>query len=205
MGATQVILLEHIDRLGGIGDTVNVKQGFARNFLLPQGKALRATADNIAFFETQKSVLEAENKKKRDAAQKDAKKLDGLTIDLIRQASEGGQLYGSVSARDISDEVAEKSGLPIDRNMVDLNQNFKMIGLFPVTIALHPEVKLDVTVNIARTESEAKTQRELGKALIAGAMEEAEKEDTSAEENAEEAADAEAETASEENAESEAA
>ncbi len=168
MGTTNVILLEHVDRLGGIGDEVSVKQGFARNYLLPQGKALRATEDNVAYFETQKAALEAENKKKRDAAAKEAKKVEGTTIALIRQASEGGQLYGSVSARDIADEATEKTGITIDRSHIDLNQNFKMVGLFPVTIALHPEVKVDITVNIARTEEEAKIQKESGQALISG-------------------------------------
>lgn len=166
MGNTNVILLEHVDRLGGIGDTVTVKQGFARNYLLPQGKALRATDDNLAYFETQKAALEAENKKKRDAAEKEAKKVKDTTIDLIRQASEGGQLYGSVNARDIADETAEKTGVAIDRSQVDLNQNFKTIGLFSVTIALHPEVKVEIIVNIARTEEEAKIQKESGEALI---------------------------------------
>ena len=168
MGNTNVILLEHVDRLGGIGDTVTVKQGFARNYLLPQGKALRATEDNVAYFETQKASLEAENAKKRDAASKEAKKVEGKMIALIRQASEGGQLYGSVNARDIADEATEKTGVSIDRSQIDLNQNFKMVGLFPVTIALHPEVKTEITVNIARTEEEAKIQQETGKALISG-------------------------------------
>lgn len=166
MGATQVILLEHVDRLGGIGDTVTVKPGFARNYLLPQGKALRATADNIAYFETQKAALEAENKKKRDAAEKEAKKVENTIIALIRQASEGGQLYGSVAARDISEEASNKTGVAIGRSQIDLNQNFKTIGLFPVTIALHPEVKVEITVNIARTEEEAKIQEETGEAMI---------------------------------------
>lgn len=166
MGATQVILLEHVDRLGGIGDTVTVKPGFARNYLLPQGKALRATADNIAYFETQKAALEAENKKKRDAAEKEAKKVENTIIALIRQASEGGQLYGSVAARDISEEASNKTGVAIGRSQIDLNQNFKTIGLFPVTIALHPEVKVEITVNIARIEEEAKIQEETGEAMI---------------------------------------
>lgn len=207
MGATQVILLEHVDRLGGIGDTVTVKQGYARNYLLPQGKALRATADNVAYFETQKTALEAENKKKRDAAEKEAKKVQDITIALIRQASEGGQLYGSVAARDIAEEASAKSGMSIGRSQIDLNQNFKTIGLFPVTIALHPEVKVEITVNIARSEEEAKIQEETGSALIAMSEQEQtqQEEAIAAEELFEEVpedlneeADAEAEAATEE-------
>ncbi len=181
MSNSQVILLEHVNNLGHIGDTVTVKQGYARNYLLPQGKALRATADNIAYFESQKAALEAENQKKREAAAKEAKKVEGLTIALIRQASEGGQLYGSVAARDISEEASAKSGLSIGRSQIDLNQNFKTIGLFPVIIALHPEVKVEITVNIARSEEEAKIQEETGRALISGAMQEQQNETAEAE------------------------
>jgi len=162
----QVILLERVERLGNLGDEVSVKPGFARNFLLPQGKALRATADNVAYFEKERKAIEATNDAKRKDAEKDAKKLEGLTIDLIRQASEGGQLYGSVAARDISEAVREETKLSVTRGMVDLNVNLKMLGLFPVPVILHPEVKVDVTVNIARTADEAKTQRETGIALI---------------------------------------
>lgn len=162
----QVILLERVERLGNLGDEVSVKPGFARNFLLPQGKALRATADNVAYFEKERKAIEATNDAKRTEAAKDAKKLEGLTIDLIRQASEGGQLYGSVAARDISEAVREETKLSVTRGMVDLNINLKMLGLFPVPVILHPEVKVDVTVNIARTADEAKTQRETGIAMI---------------------------------------
>jgi large subunit ribosomal protein L9 len=169
---TQVILLEKVDHLGAMGDTVSVKAGFARNYLLPQGKALRATQDNVTYFEAQKSALEAENEKKRKAAEAEAKKLDGLTVALIRQASESGQLYGSVSARDIADVVTGASDTTVTRGMVELNQNFKMIGLFPVSVALHPEVKVEVTINIARSNDEAKIQAETGKALITGMEEE---------------------------------
>ena len=172
MAQTQVILLERVDKLGNMGETVNVKQGYARNYLLPQGKALRATKDNVAYFEAQKSALEAENAKKREAAEKEAKKVAGLTLNIIRQASEGGQLFGSVNARDISEAASELSKVEIGRSQVDLNQNLKMIGLFPVEIALHPEVKVEVTLNIARTEEEAKIQKETGKALISGIEEE---------------------------------
>jgi len=162
----QVILLERVERLGNLGDEVTVKPGFARNFLLPQGKALRATSDNVAYFEKERKAIEAANDEKRKDAEKDAKALEGLTIDLIRQASEGGQLYGSVAARDISEAVREATKLSITRGQVDLNINLKMLGLFPVPVILHPEVKVDVTVNIARTADEAKVQRETGIALI---------------------------------------
>lgn len=175
MANSQVILLEHVNNLGTIGDTVTVKQGYARNYLLPQGKALRATDDNIAYFETQKAAIEAENKKKRDAAEKESKKVADVTIALIRQASEGGQLYGSVAARDIAEELTEKTGIKIGRSQVEVNQNFKTIGLFTVPVALHPEVIVNVTVNIARSEDEAKVQEETGQALIAVSAEEQDK------------------------------
>jgi large subunit ribosomal protein L9 len=162
----QVILLERVERLGKLGDEVTVKPGFARNFLLPQGKALRATADNVAYFEKERKAIEAANDVKRTEAEKDAKKLDGLTIDLIRQASEAGQLYGSVAAKDISDAVKEATKLSVTRGQVDLNINLKLLGLFSVPVILHPEVKVDVTVNIARTAAEAATQRKTGIALI---------------------------------------
>ncbi len=163
----QVILLERVERLGNLGDEVTVKPGFARNFLLPQGKALRATSDNVAYFEKERKAIEAANDKKRDEAAKDAKKLENLTVDLIRQASEGGQLYGSVAARDISEAVREATKLSVTRGQVDLNINLKTLGLFTVPVTLHPEVKVDVTVNIARTADEAKIQRETGVALTA--------------------------------------
>ncbi len=169
---TQVILLEKVDNLGAMGETVSVRPGYARNYLLPQGKALRATDDNIAYFETQKAALEAENEKRRKAAETEAKKVKDVTVALIRQASESGQLYGSVTARDIADAVKAETGVAIARSGVDVNQNFKTIGLFPVTVALHPEVKVEVTVNIARSADEAATQKETGKALIAGVEEE---------------------------------
>lgn len=161
----KVILLERVERLGHLGDEVTVKDGFARNFLLPQGKALRATPDNIAYFEKERKVIEDANAKRRDVAAKDAKKIEGLTIDLIRQASEGGQLYGSVAARDISEGIRGASEITITRGQVDLNINLKTLGLFTVPVTLHPEVKVDITVNIARTAAEAEIQRKTGKAV----------------------------------------
>lgn len=164
--ATQVILLERIEKLGAMGDVVNVKPGYARNFLLPQNKALRATESNIAYFETQKAVLKKADDERKAAAQKRAKPIDGKTIALIRQAGETGQLYGSVNAKDIADAVEATTGEKIERNMVEMNTNFKEIGLFPLNIVLHAEVKANITINIARTEDEAKAQEKSGKALI---------------------------------------
>lgn len=171
--ATQVILLERIEKLGAMGDIVNVKPGYARNFLLPQNKALRATDSNIAYFETQKSVLEKANQEKKKAAEKHAGSIKGLKVALIRQAGEAGQLYGSVTSRDIAEAINENVEQKIDRNMIDLNQNYKEIGLFDVVVTLHPEVKETVTINIARTEDEAKQQAKSGKAMIADTQEEA--------------------------------
>ena len=164
----QVILLERVEKLGELGEEVTVKPGFARNYLLPQGKALRATEENVAYFEKDRKAIEAKNAKKREASEQDAKKIEGLTVDLIRQASESGQLYGSVAARDIAEAIRDGSEITVRRGQVDLNINLKKIGLFTVPVTLHPEVKVDVTVNIARTADEADIQRKTGKALIAG-------------------------------------
>lgn len=166
MSATQVILLERVEKLGNMGDVVSVKPGYARNYLLPQRKALRASKENITYFEAQKKHLEAENAKLKKEAEKLAKKLDGLKAPLIRQASEGGQLYGSVTSRDIAAVVSEESKETIARSMVSLNQNIKTLGLFPIEISLHPEVKVTVTINIARSAEEAKVQAETGRAMI---------------------------------------
>lgn len=161
-----VILLERVESLGNMGDKVRVKPGYARNFLLPQGKALRATADNIAYFETQRAALEKLNSEKRAEAEKVAKKLEGLKVSMIRNASEGGQLYGSVTARDIADAINAAGKLEISRSMVVVNVSFKSIGLVEVPVVLHPEVKVNVTINIARSEEEAKVQAKTGKAVI---------------------------------------
>lgn len=162
---TEVILLERIDNLGQMGETVKVKPGYARNYLLPQKKALRATKENIAYFESQKKALEAQNLKKKEEAEKVAKKLDGMKVVIIRQAAEGGQLYGSVASRDIAEAVTA-NGVEIGRSQVVLNDAFKSIGLFKVTIALHPEVKVGITLNVARSAAEAATQEKTGKAAI---------------------------------------
>ncbi len=167
MSSTQVILLERIDNLGAMGEIVSVKPGFARNYLLPQKKALRASKANLAFFEAQKKSLEAESAKAQKEAEKVAKKLEGLTATLIRQASESGQLFGSVNARDIAKVASEESQETIQKTMVRLNQNIKTIGLFPVEVVLHPEVRAEITINVARSTEEASIQAKTGRALVA--------------------------------------
>ncbi|MDB2682814.1 50S ribosomal protein L9 [Alphaproteobacteria bacterium] len=167
--STQVILLEKVENLGALGDVVSVKPGFARNYLLPKKKALRASKANIAYFEAQKKGLEAANNKAKSDAEKLAKKIDGAKAALVRQASESGQLFGSVTSRDIAEAIAAETKETITRNMISINRNFKMIGLFPVDVMVHPEVKAEVTINIARTPEEAEIQAKSGRALIAEA------------------------------------
>jgi large subunit ribosomal protein L9 len=169
---TQVILLERVESLGAMGDVVTVKPGFARNYLLPQSKALRATKENIAYYEAQKSHLQKANAEKKAVAEKMAKAIEGIKIVLVRQAAEGGQLFGSVTSRDIAEALATESKQAITRGMVTLNQNFKTIGLFPVDVVLHPEVKVKITVNVARSADEAAIQEKTGKAVIADARSE---------------------------------
>lgn len=161
----QVILLERVESLGQMGEVVNVKPGYARNFLLPRQKALRATKENVVYFDGQKKALEAESQKRKVEAEKVAKKLDGVVIAVIRQASEAGQMYGSVTARDIAEGIVEK-GFKVDRTQVRMDRNYKLLGLYPVKIYLHPEVVVNVTINIARSADEAKIQEERGEALV---------------------------------------
>ena len=153
----QVILLERVGRLGQIGEEVRVRDGFARNFLLPQGKALRATEANRAKFEGMKADLEARNLEKKSEAEGVAKKLDGHSVIVIRQAGEGGQLYGSVSTRDIANALGE-DGFKVDRNQIVLNIPIKSIGLHKMPVELHGEVEVEVTVNVARNADEAARQ-----------------------------------------------
>ena len=153
----QVILLERIGRLGQMGDTVKVKDGFARNFLLPKGKALRANEANKKKFEGQRAQLEARNLERKSEAEQVAEKMDGMTFVVVRSAGETGQLYGSVSPRDIA-ELLVAEGFTISRNQVELNQPIKEIGLRNVSIALHPEVEVAVTLNVARSTEEAERQ-----------------------------------------------
>lgn len=153
----EVILLERISRLGQMGETVKVKDGFARNFLLPQGKALRANETNKKKFEGQRVQLEARNVERRSEAQQIADQLDGKSFIVVRSAGETGQLYGSVSTRDIADIITAE-GFSVARNQVELNHPIKTIGLTNVAIALHPEVEVTVTLNIARSSDEAERQ-----------------------------------------------
>lgn len=152
-----VILLERVEKLGAMGETVRVKDGYARNYLLPRGKALRATEANKAKFEAQRAELEARNAAAIEAAKTDAEKLDGKSYVLIRQAGESGQLYGSVSTRDIA-TAASESGIAVNRNQVVLSDPIKTIGLYDVKIALHGEVACTVKINVARTPDEAEAQ-----------------------------------------------
>jgi large subunit ribosomal protein L9 len=153
----KVILLERVERLGTIGDTVTVKDGFARNFLLPRQKALRATSQNLKVFEAQRATIEQRNADARAAAEKSGQKLEGSSYVLIRQAGESGQLYGSVSARDVADAVNAEGGR-VERSMVVLDTPIKTLGLHPVKIRLHAEVATTVTINIARSADEADRQ-----------------------------------------------
>ncbi|ACS50927.1 50S ribosomal protein L9 [Bartonella grahamii] len=154
-----IILLERIPRLGQMGDIVSVKDGYARNFLLPQGKALRANEANKKHFEIQRAQLEARNLERKSEAQKVAEKLDGQSFIVVRSAGETGQLYGSVSTRDIA-EIITDEGFSIGRNQVELNHPIKMIGLHTITLSLHPEVQISVIINVARSTSEAQRQAE---------------------------------------------
>ncbi|MBS0408341.1 MAG: 50S ribosomal protein L9 [Proteobacteria bacterium] len=153
----KVILLERVERLGVLGDEVNVKDGFARNFLLPRSKALRATAANRKVFEGQRAEIEARNAKAREAASKSGENLDGSSYIMIRQAGESGQLYGSVSGRDVADAVNAEGG-KIDRSMVVLDKPIKTLGVHPVKVKLHAEVTVTVNINIARSQDEADRQ-----------------------------------------------
>lgn len=150
----EVILLERIAKLGQMGDVVRVKDGFARNFLLPQGKALRATKDNRVKFESMKTQLEARNLSLKEEAEKVGKKLDGASFVVLRQSSEGGQLYGSVTSRDLAAIIAE-GGFAVARSQIALNAPIKTIGLHKVAIALHPDVEVAVQVSVARNADEA--------------------------------------------------
>ncbi|MBI36175.1 MAG: 50S ribosomal protein L9 [Alphaproteobacteria bacterium] len=161
----EVILLERIEKLGQMGDVVNVKSGYARNYLLPQKKAMRANSNNQAIFEQQRAELEADNLQRREEAESVAQKVEGTDITIIRQAGDSGQLYGSVSARDIANSIAEV-GTKINRNQVILNRPIKALGVYETKVALHPEVSINITVNIARTEDEAKQQLETGAAFV---------------------------------------
>ena len=153
----EVILLERVEKLGQMGDLVNVKPGFARNYLLPKKKALRATAENSKLFDSQKAQLETQNLERRNEGEAVAKKMDGLTVVILRQASEGGQLYGSVNSRDVAEAVTE-AGFTVDRHQVQLAATVKHLGISSTKVSLHPEVSVEVTVNVARSADEAAAQ-----------------------------------------------
>ncbi|MGB0630373.1 MAG: 50S ribosomal protein L9 [Alphaproteobacteria bacterium] len=152
-----VILLERIEKLGQMGDVVTVKPGFARNYLLPRKKALRATEANRAVFDQQRAQLEAENLKYREEAERVAKDMDGMTVIIVRQASDSDQLYGSVTPRDIASGITE-AGVTADRRQIKLDQPIKTVGMHPVRVDLHPEVSVEVIANVARTQEEAEMQ-----------------------------------------------
>ena len=154
----EVILLERVSKLGHMGEVVKVKDGYARNFLLPRGKALRANEANKAKFEAQRAALEAKNAETRKGAEGEAKKLEGKSFIIIRQAGESGQLYGSVSPRDIAEAASAGTGVAVTRNHVELLSPIKTIGIYTVAVALHPEVLVNVQVNVARSEDEAAAQ-----------------------------------------------
>jgi large subunit ribosomal protein L9 len=157
MANVELILLQRVEKLGQMGEVVKVKPGYARNFLLPQAKAVRATKANRERFERERAQLEAQNLKRRDEAERVAERVHGLTVVLIRQASEAGALYGSVSARDISD-ACTAAGLGIERSQVLLTTPIKALGIAAVRVALHPEVIIEVKVNVARSPEEAEKQ-----------------------------------------------
>ena len=160
----EIILLERVEKLGQMGDVVTVKPGYARNYLLPQGKALRANKVNREKFETEKAQREADNLARRSDAETEAGKMDGLAVSMVRAASEMGQLFGSVTSRDISDAVTE-AGFTIARTQVVMDKSIKTLGLHDIRIRLHPEVTVTVTVNVARSLDEAETQLRTGVAV----------------------------------------
>ena len=168
----EVILLERITRLGQIGDIVKVRPGYARNFLLPQKKALRATDSNKKQFETQRAQIEANNLARRQEAEKVMPKIDGTKVVIIRQASETGHLYGSVGAKDVAQAVTE-AGATIDKRQVILDKPIKLLGLHPIRVALHPEVIITVTVNVAKSADEAVAQEKAGGFIPQGDVREA--------------------------------
>lgn len=165
----QVILLERVENLGGIGDEVKVRDGFARNFLLPQKKALRANEANRKVFESRRAEIEARNAEAKSAAEKASGKIDGQSYVLIRQAGEAGQLYGSVSSRDVADEIL-KTGAKVDRASVVLDKPIKTIGMYDVRVRLHAEVYASIKVNVARSQDEAERQAK-GENVITSALE----------------------------------
>ena len=160
----EIILLERVEKLGQMGDVVKVKPGYARNFLLPQGKALRANKLNLEKFETEKTQREADNLSRRSDAETEAGKMEGLAVSMVRAASEMGQLFGSVTSRDIATAVTE-AGFTLDRSQVVMDKSIKTLGLHDTRVRLHPEVAVTVVVNVARSLDEAETQLKTGVAV----------------------------------------
>lgn len=184
----EVILLERVEKLGQMGQVVNVRPGYARNFLLPQKKALRATKQNLTYFESQKAALHAMNLERRKDAEFVSGKMNGTVLTIIRQAGDSGILYGSVSSRDVADGLAA-AGFTVERRQVTIDQPIKTLGLFKLRVVLHPEVSIAVTLNVARTLEEATLQAQRGSMVTAA--------DLAAEERAAEEAEAAAEAAAE--------
>lgn len=161
----EIVLLERIEKLGQMGEVVRVRDGYARNFLLPQKKALRATKENLARFEKERVQLEARNLELKREAEKVAEKMNGYRVVIVRQAGDTGQLYGSVSNRDVAAAIIE-SGFSVDRRQVLLGQPIKTLGLTPVRVVLHPEVSVTIDVNIARSAADAELQASTGEAVL---------------------------------------
>ena len=166
----EVILLERVEKLGLMGDVVNVKPGYARNYLLPKNKAIPATATNKEQFENKRNEYEATNLETKNEAENIGGKLDGNLVTMVRQAGENGNLYGSVNARDVADGLVE-IGYNVNRNQISLERPIKTVGLHPIKVTLHPEVVVTVTANVARSEDEAKLQEKTGEAIIAAESE----------------------------------
>ena len=161
----EIVLLERVEKLGQIGDVVNVKPGYARNFLLPRGKALRANKQNMAKFEAERSAIEERNADAKKQAEMLSESIGNLSVNLVRAASEMGQLYGSVTARDIAEAISQ-AGYEVDKRQVTMESAIKNLGLFTLKLTLHAEVTKQIVVNVARSLEEAKTQLESGKAVI---------------------------------------
>jgi large subunit ribosomal protein L9 len=189
----QIILLERIEKLGGIGDVVTVKDGYARNFLLPNKKALRSNAANLKVFEANRAKIEADNAARRTDAQSQAETVEGVQVVLIRQASNAGQLYGSVSVRDIVEALHEAGHTAVAKAMVILERPIKTLGVFDVRVNLHPEVAVTITANVARSPDEAELQKQGINVIDQQFEEEAAEADAAAEEFLETQAEASAE------------
>jgi large subunit ribosomal protein L9 len=197
----EVVLLERVEKLGQMGDVVRVKNGYGRNFLLPRGKALRATKQNMAQFETQRAQLETRNLEERKEAEQVAEKMNGTAFVVIRQSSEAGMLYGSVSTRDVATHLTE-AGFSVNKGQVVLERPIKQLGLYEIRITLHPEVTATVTANVSRSEEEAERQAR-GEDVFASAHDEDDDEDYDAAEIFEDGDDAPEGDAGEESADSE--